>query len=881
MLLAIVSSAIALICYIALGIISIRHNIRKRTNQAFVLYLAAMAFWQFTALMVGFSKDAASAFLWYKLMTAGLGGQFIFHLFFVITFLGLKRRRPLFYAGWLIFAALLASSATNLIIGSVYKSEVTGLYVPHFGPLVPVVGLSSYTFLGYSVYCLIRQYKRTESDLHRNRIRYLLLGAGTVALGSLSNLVPILKVYPVDVVASIINASLIAYAIFRYQLLDITVVVRGGLAVAFSLLFIAALYAGGLVLLQYLFANKLQGILYVSLGVALLLLLLFKPLRERVEGWVDRLFFPERYDARLLLQELSRAGATLMPLPELTDFMLRRLMETLDISHAVFLVPEEPSGRFRPVAQLGLGEEVGSLRFRSDHPLTTYLARTGCLLRREDLATIPYFRALWADEQRDLERLGGELFVPLVVQQRLTGLLVLGPKRGNRPYSLADEVTLSTLANQMAIALDNARLYDQAEQRVQELAVLLDVASRTSSTPELQPVLETVCQRVLEPLQADGAAIYLREGSEEGLRLVAMAVSPQGQAMMSTDYWPPAQYYPGATEEGSENRLIHAYDLSNDSSLPRWLRRDTPLRSATMVPLIYQKEMLGILLVGWWRNRHPLTLDDERLLLGLARQAAMAIDRTRLYEALRERNVRLEQAYADLQEAFSIKDMIVQNVSHEMRTPLTHISGYAEALLEGLMGEMPPEQRDAISVIYRQANLLTRVVSDIITLHDIDRRGLDMAPVDLGELARHALADHLVQAKEAGLRLQAQIEPELPPVLGDAVRLTQVFNNLLDNAIKFSPRGGEIRLRVRRLGEVLQVSVSDQGIGIPADKLDKIFDRFYQVDGSSTRRYGGMGLGLAISKRIIEAHGGRIWAESQLGQGATFYFTLPIHTEGK
>ena len=346
---------------------------------------------------------------------------------------------------------------------------------------------------------------------------------------------------------------------------------------------------------------------------------------------------------------------------------------------------------------------------------------------------------------------------------------------------------------------------------------------------------------------------------------------------MPTRCWPPADRYPWTDETITERQSVHTYDLTSDSSLPRWLRRDSALQSATLVPLTYQEKALGILLVGWWRGRHPLTLDDERLLQGLARQAAMAIDRAHLYETLQERTINLEQAYADLQDAFGIKDIIVQNVSHEMRTPLTHISGYTEALLEGLMGELATEQREALSVIWRQTGVLTRVVNDILSLHDIDRRALDMAAVDLGQLARQALADHLVQAKEAGVRLQAQIGTDLPSVLGDAVRLAQVFNNLLGNAIKFSPEGKEIRLRVRQLRNVLQVSVSDQGIGIPADKVDKIFERFYQVDGSSTRQYGGMGLGLAISKRIIEAHGGRIWAEGEPGQGSTFYFTLLVH----
>jgi two-component system sensor histidine kinase VicK len=133
-----------------------------------------------------------------------------------------------------------------------------------------------------------------------------------------------------------------------------------------------------------------------------------------------------------------------------------------------------------------------------------------------------------------------------------------------------------------------------------------------------------------------------------------------------------------------------------------------------------------------------------------------------------------------------------------------------------------------------------------------------------------------VQSNQAAhIALESHIAPDLPPARADRDRINQVLDNLIGNAIKFSPQGGTITLRLEDAGEMLQVSVSDTGIGIPEEQVERIFERFYQVDGSATRKFGGAGLGLAIVKRIVEAHGGRIWVKSQLGLGSTFSFTLP------
>jgi signal transduction histidine kinase len=195
--------------------------------------------------------------------------------------------------------------------------------------------------------------------------------------------------------------------------------------------------------------------------------------------------------------------------------------------------------------------------------------------------------------------------------------------------------------------------------------------------------------------------------------------------------------------------------------------------------------------------------------------------------------------------------------------------------LEEGMGPLNEGQRESLTIVADKANALTRLVSDIIYLQQVEWESLRFSPQDMREMARVALQSCEVAAVTAGIFLRLQAAEPLPAIPVDRDRVNQVFDNLLGNAIKFSPRGGTITIDVADAGDMLCISVVDTGVGIPPDKLDKVFDRFYQVDGSATRRFGGAGLGLAIVRRIVEAHGGRIWVESQVGQGSAFRFTLP------
>ena len=263
------------------------------------------------------------------------------------------------------------------------------------------------------------------------------------------------------------------------------------------------------------------------------------------------------------------------------------------------------------------------------------------------------------------------------------------------------------------------------------------------------------------------------------------------------------------------------------------------------------------------------------------RSALQAANRT-LERRVRERTAELEAALQRLSELNQMKANFVANISHELRTPLTHIKGYMELMISDSLGPLTDEQRHALQVSQKASDRLGNLIEDLImfSMASHGELSLKQEPLDIRRLVSIAARNATPKAEERGVSVTVMARDQVPPVHGDSEKIVWVLNQLLDNAVKFTPSGGRVVISLKEeSSNLVMVTVTDTGIGIPSNRLQEIFEPFHQLDGSSTRTAGGTGLGLALVRQIIEAHGSLLDVSSVEGRGTTFKFPLLVASD--
>jgi signal transduction histidine kinase len=302
--------------------------------------------------------------------------------------------------------------------------------------------------------------------------------------------------------------------------------------------------------------------------------------------------------------------------------------------------------------------------------------------------------------------------------------------------------------------------------------------------------------------------------------------------------------------------------------LPNPLLPET--RSELAIPMIVGDKLVGVLDVQ--DNRMDrFTEDDVRVKNALADQIAVAVENALAFKEQR-------QIAERLREVDRLKSQFLANMSHELRTPLNSIIGYAEVLMDGIDGELNDEAMEDVRSIHNSGRHLLAIINDILDLAKIEagQMFIDRSEQDLNRIINDVIDTVKILAANKGIELTVQINREIPPVAGDQLRLRQIILNLVNNAIKFTEQGSVALEAEPYSDNQVVIRIKDTGIGMTPEEKDGLFQQFHQVDGSPTRRVGGTGLGLVITRYFIEMHGGEIFVESEKGSGSTFWFTLPV-----
>ncbi|RPJ00576.1 MAG: GAF domain-containing protein, partial [Chloroflexi bacterium] len=521
-----------------------------------------------------------------------------------------------------------------------------------------------------------------------------------------------------------------------------------------------------------------------------------------------------------ILSHISRLASSLVHVDQVSETILRELGQLVVFDGAFVVLYENNS--FRIAHQIGFGAV--------DAPMLRWLIDESPLLYRVVNQQEPVWIAD-TNEDRLWQKTGQEPFirswlgVPLLSRERPIGVMAIS-RLTPHAYQQVDADILLAVANQIAGVIDNAYLLEQSELREREARALYEI-THLLVTLDSGSILSSLLRQLGEALPFDAAGILVVNGAAHLLITARRTVAETAITEL-------------------ENRLCRAFDaLSHEpvnshtaSHQVIWtgpLAEGKPIEnlpSCLSAPLLVGRQVVGVIELCK-TDSAPYTEAQLRTLYTIANSTATALENARLYQELMARALNLQQAVDELAEADRLKEELVGTVSHELRSPLTYVVGYVDLLLEGEMGALTEDQRRSLEIVATKTKTLTRLVTDILSFEKTQADDLNLVPVNVSDIARQVVQDISRPAADAGVHVRTDLDPSVGLVMADAGRIEQVLNNLLGNALKFSPADSTITVRTLACDACVRVEVEDAGIGIPADKLPRVFDRFYQVNVES------------------------------------------------
>ncbi|MCZ7356458.1 MAG: GAF domain-containing protein [Candidatus Methanoperedens sp.] len=507
---------------------------------------------------------------------------------------------------------------------------------------------------------------------------------------------------------------------------------------------------------------------------------------------------------------------------------------------------------------LKIGQGVSGMAVASGEPVTM------------DIENYPYPWLLPLMEKDGISSLVG---IPLAVKGKILGAMVLS-NRKHRIFSKEDIDVLSSIGSQVGVAVENASLYSELKYHDETMETLFEIDRVVSQSLDLEEIFKKALAKTIQVTSSDAGAIYLLDETANVLKLETFTNLSEDFAGEVSEI----KMGEGIAGAAALSRRPFVTDIDHYPSrdLLPFLEREG-LITLVGTPLMAKGRVVGAMNLAN-RSRRIVSKDDLDVLASIGGQIGVAIENARLYQEAKISYEKLEAAYEELKSLDKMKSEFLSNVSHELKTPLVSIRGFSELIYDEKLGNLPQTQKKALEAIIRNTDRLTRLIDSLLFLstQQMGKPEIRMktVPQAIDEIITASMSDMKVQAEKKNLSMIKDVPPGLI-VMGDRDRLTEVFLNLIDNAIKFTHPGGKITISAREEDSSVHITVTDMGIGIPEDVIPFLFQRFYQVDASLTRKYGGTGLGLYICKSIIEAHKGEIWIESKVGVGTTVHVRLP------
>ncbi|GBD08293.1 Autoinducer 2 sensor kinase/phosphatase LuxQ [Candidatus Thermoflexus japonica] len=583
-------------------------------------------------------------------------------------------------------------------------------------------------------------------------------------------------------------------------------------------------------------------------------------------AWQNARLYAQAQDQARELATLHRLAVEFsrsLNLVEILEAVCRAFVEVLGADHSGAALWEKGRGYGVVVAEYPHQGFLG-VRIQIDNAFTRQAMETGQpqwawdVLQDERLeATGPLLAGLG---------IRSIAVVPLVARGEVIATVGLDYLQTHHRFTAEELRLVQTIAQQAAVALENALLYEQAQRQARRIQTAAEISRIIVSVLDVEALLQQAVDLVRERFDYYYVGAFVLDPSGEWAVLRA-GTGEAGRQMVTRGHRLRVGGESMIGQACARKQPVIAQDVSEAEA--RYINPLLPNTRAEMaLPLVVGDQVLGALTIQ--ADRPQAFSPEDLTVLGIvADNLAVALQNAMLYEEQKRTAERLR-------ELDRLKTQFIANMSHELRTPLNSIIGFSRVILKGIDGPLTEAQRQDLTAIYNAGQHLLGLINDILDLSKIEagRMELHFAEVDMREIVRGVMSTAVGLTRDKPIELRQEVPEDLPPVWADAQRARQILLNLVSNAAKFTDQGF-IAVRAWADEAFVTIAVQDTGIGIPKEKQEEIFQEFTQVESGTTRRYGGTGLGLAIARRLVELMGGRIWVESEVGKGSTFFFTLP------
>ncbi|MDP2631043.1 MAG: ATP-binding protein [Candidatus Uhrbacteria bacterium] len=903
-----------------LGFFVIKQNPKKIINISFFTFIIAIIVWGIANYFSNITEIPSSAVLWSKITFIGPYWIPALLLIFVLRFTDrVKKISIKLYSLVLIIPILLSSlSFTSFIVaGSVSYKPVKLEY----GIGYPFFGFYLLVFFSLAFYFLIKAYRHSFGII-KLRIRYFFLGVFISAiLGLLFNLVfPVIlkrsEFTDYGPISTIIFIGFTTYAIIRHRLLDIRVVISRSIIYFFLIVFVTLAFTTTTFITGLLIQQLGGSQLLTTILVSLIIVFGFDPLKNLLARITDAIFFKGVIDYNEAVRQMTNLISVKIDLLDLLQSVDGKLQELLKIKKARVLLRTKDKELFSEYPG-NSGQPGAALPVKNE--LAKFLIRTNKIVVFEELerkitdTTDDKERMVLEKSRDEIEGLNAAVVAPIILEGDVNGLFVLGGKRSGDVYSNNDLEILETLGPLMGSAIEKSRLYDEVKSFGEKmkgevkaataelqganvklknqnvyLSALQNIANIITRSLDFQKVTQTIADGIAKELGYIGGIIILKQGDKTfpaavtstALTKAALKLLPKKLPEFNGSIDDPdlsAESMRTGTMQISES-LIDFLNPPIPKPVCLAIQKLVGAKSIISVPIFSEEEIIGCIVYVTQKSKKDLSEDEISMMESLADQMGIVTRNVKLVEELRHTNDKMEQANEHLKELDEAKNEFISIASHQLRTPLTGIKGYLAMIVDGDFGKVPKQQNEILTQVLEASKRMIRLVNLFLNITKIEagKFTLEKKPTNMAELIQTEINEVITVAEEKGLKVKFQTpKKEVEPIIVDGDKLKDVVLNLVDNAIKYT-ENGSVTVKLSQEANGVRVEVHDTGRGIPKEETDKLFSKFVRGEGIAQVQPDGSGLGLYIAKRIVDAHKGDIWVESEgLGKGSTFIFTLP------